>query len=192
MAKDLNKKEKKIKKESKKAKKRVNPFDVIIVLLILCLIGTLAYRVYDGVTVKNSKKDSKYVMSFECEGVYSSLVSYLKSNTAVYLSDGELLGYVYTGKGGVDPVRIVERMTEPEIKDVTETGGAENRATDVSYAYEKVKISGKIKLNSGTVKIQNGGYYSVGESNFAVGSVVEVHTEKAVFTLKVISIDTLE
>lgn len=196
MAKDLNKKEKKIKKEVSKTRKKINPFDVIIVLLLLCLLGTLAYRVYDGVTVKNSKKDSKYVMTFECEGVYSSLVDsrYLLNNTAVYLSDGDLLGYIYTGKNGEAQVSIIERMTEEasETEDLESVDNATEKETDTSYVYEKVKIRGKIRLNSRTVKVNNGGYYSVDDMDFAVGSVFEVHTEMAVFTLKVVSVETLE
>lgn len=207
MAKDLNKKDKKVKKDAPKTKKRINPFDVVIVLLILCLLGALGYRVYDGVTVRNSNKESKYVMEFECERVYSSLSGYLNGNTAVYLADGELLGYIYTGKNGVDAVHVIEKVTDTEgsaeetdeafetdqEKDETSSSEvSESQEEDTSFVYELVKLGGKIKLNGSTVKINNGGYYSVGEINFAAGSVIEVHTDKAVFTLRVVSIQALD
>ena len=211
MAKDINKKEKKIKKDGQKTKRKINPFDIIIVLLLLCLLGTLGYRVYDGVSVENSKKESNFVLDFECEGVYNSLADYLGENTAVYLQSGELLGYVYSGEDG--SVQILEELTEggvdlpedvePEeslesgefsetsaVEEVENEAGAEKEES--LPVYRLVNLGGRIRLSHSAFKVEDGGYYTVGETNFAVGSVIEVHTDKAVFTLKIVGIETVD
>lgn len=208
MAKDINKKDKKL-RDGERVKKKVNPFDVIIVLLLLCLLGTLAYRVYDGVSVENADQESRYVVRFECDEAYNSLMGYLGADTAVYFNDGELLGYIYDGKDGIDRVQVIERLTEAEsesaeieLPDEQESASADTdvapadkegeSASESEIIYEMVKLSGSVRLNHSTIKVENGGYYVVGDNSFAVGSLIKVHTEKAVFTLRVVSIEALE
>lgn len=203
MAKDINKKDKK-QRDGERVKKKINPFDVIIVLLLLCLLGTLAYRVYDGISVENADQESKYVVRFECDEAYNSVMGYLGADTAVYFDDGELLGYIYYGKDGGDKVHVIERLTEElpeELPEEQDTSSVENDADSVeedsesaetAFIYEKVKLGGAVRLNHSAIKVENGGYYSVGENNFAVGSIIEVHTEKVVFSLKVVSVEAME
>ena len=203
MAKDINKRDKK-QRDGERVKKKVNPFDVIIVLLLICLLGTLAYRVYDGVSVENADQESRYVVRFECDEAYNSLMGYLGADTAVYFDDGELLGYIYDGKDDIDRVQVIERLTEElpeELPEEQDTSSVENDADSVeedsesaetAFIYEKVKLGGSVRLNHSTVKVENGGYYVVGDNSFAVGSLIKVHTEKAVFTLRVVSIEALE
>ena len=52
-------------RETKKAKRRVNPFDVMIVLLLLCLLATFGFRIYRGVADKNDSNVSEYILTFE-------------------------------------------------------------------------------------------------------------------------------
>ena len=47
-------------------------------------------------------------------------------------------------------------------------------------------------MNSETVKVKSGNYYSIGDTNFTVGSVIEVYTDDAIFTLKVAKISLIE
>ena len=60
--------------KKKRDRKKLNPFDVVVVLLILCLVGTLGYRVYEGVANPSFQKDSKYVVTFECDEEYNSVI----------------------------------------------------------------------------------------------------------------------
>ena len=118
MAKDINKKDKKVEAKAKKTRKKVNPFDVIIVMLILCLIGSLAYRVYDGVSVEKADENSKYVIEFICDDAYNSTVNYLGNKTQIYLPGGELLGDIYT-ESGRDAISVIV-ATEAVTEEVTE------------------------------------------------------------------------
>lgn len=168
----------KIKKiEKKKDRKKINAFDVVIVLLILCLIATFAYRVYDGVSDPTMKKDSKYVVAFEVNDEYISLCKYLENGEAVYLENsGELLGHLYSDNAGESVLSIVGGADEEESEESTE------------YVYETVKLAGKLKLNAEATAISDGNYYTVGTTNIAKGSVVNVYTSDTVFTLKVVSV----
>lgn len=187
---------KKLKK--KKDSKKLNPFDVVVVLLILCLVGALGYRVYQGVADPSFQKDSKYVVTFECDEGYNSLVDYLENNEAVYFSaNGELFGNLYAEKAGSDLISVITEADadDTEITDTEETeveNSGEESVEDPSSAYEKVKFTGKLKLNSDAVFVSGGNYYAIGEMNFNWGSVIEVYTEDAVFTIKVTGISVIQ
>ncbi len=166
---------KKLKK--KRERKKVNPFDVVVILLILCLVGTLGYRVYQGVADPSFQKDSKYVVTFECDEEYRSVVKYLENNEAVYFSaNGELFGNLYAEQPDSDLISVI----------------TEDDAEDTSYLYEKVKFTGKLKLNADAVFVSGGNYYTVGDINFSNGSVIEVYTEDTVFTVKVTGIAVIQ
>ena len=66
---------KKIKK-AKKNRSKISPLDVVIFLLVLCLILVFAYRLYVGIAKMTENNNSKYVMKFECENEYNSILSY--------------------------------------------------------------------------------------------------------------------
>ena len=68
--------------------------------------------------------------------------------------------------------------------------GAEETESGESteYVYERVKLSGMLKLNADAAPVADGIYYTVGETNIAKGSTVNVYTSDTVFTLKVVSI----
>lgn len=181
-------------RESKKAKKRVNPFDVIIVLLVLCLLATFGFRIYNGVATKNDSNVSDYILTFECNGKVNSLGEYLDAGTPVYLSaNKEILGYIYEGKDAVKVTVLTEAETEAATEFVTsadveseiDTTEAE---TEKPLEYKKADIEGKIRL-SANVNVYSGGvYYSIGDINFAPGSVLKIYTEEATFTVTVKSI----
>ena len=121
-------------RNEKKAKRRVNPFDVMIVLLVLCLIATFIYRVYNGVSNKNDNSVSEYVLTFECDGKINSIGDYLDEGTPVYLlTSKELLGYMC---GGDDEVKVTV-LTEAETGTETET---ESGADDASIETETEKM----------------------------------------------------
>ncbi len=179
---------KKLKK--KRERKKLNPFDVVVVLLILCLVGTLGYRVYQGVADPSFQKDSKYVVTFECDEEYNSVVKYLENNEAVYFSaNGDLFGNLYAEKAGSDIVSIITEA-DTDAAETTDTESTDDG--DTSYLYEKVKFTGKLKLNADAVFVSSGNYYTVGEINFNRGSVIEVYTEDAVFTLRVTGIAVIQ
>ena len=165
------------KNEKRRERRRINAFDVVIVLLILCLIATFAYRVYDGIADPTMKKDPKYVLTFECDEEYISLTKYLENGEAVYFeSNGELLGHLYSDAADASVLSVVNGAEETESGESTE------------YVYERVKLSGMLKLNADAAPVADGIYYTVGETNIAKGSTVNVYTSDTVFTLKVVSI----
>lgn len=160
--------------KKKRERKRINAIDVVIILLILCLIATFAYKVYDGVADPATKKDSKYVVSFVCEE-YASLAKYLEDGEAVYFEkNGELLGNLFA-EGGETPA-------------VSVSGDAAGN----DGVYETATLSGKLKLNANAVAVSSGNYYTVGDINIAAGSEIRVFTEDTVFTLKVIGISKIQ
>lgn len=160
--------------KKKRERKRINAIDVAIILLILCLIATFAYKVYDGVADPTTKKDSKYVVSFVCDE-YTSVAKYLENGEAVYFEkNGELLGNLFA-----------ESTTAPAVS-------VSGEATGEDGVYEKATLSGKLKLNANAVAVSSGNYYTVGEMNIAPGSEIRVFTEDTVFTLKVVSISGIQ
>lgn len=182
-------------REPKRAKARINPFDVIIIILILCLLGTLGFRIYDGVSTENVNRESKYFITFTCDDVYSSLADYLTEDAAVYFEDGTLLGYIYYGKDDAYAVELITLGSSSDETEAEEGAGAEtegSEATESTPAYQKVSLSCAIRLNHETDVVDGGACYSIGYRNISVGSTVKVYTDKAVFTLLVRSIETIK
>ena len=86
-----------------------------------------------------------------------------------------------------------------------ETGGADGniqilRLTPKGFTHQHkyfelvYVLRGKAtrKLSDAMVPVSAGDYYTIGSVNIAVGSVVEVYTEDAVFTLKIASITPIQ
>ena len=166
---------------NKKSRRRINVIDVIIIILVLALIATGVFKLYSEITNGRSGKQSDYIVTFECDAEYRSLISYLKSGEAVYLtSDGTLLGYLYDAPND-DVATVYEIISDAD-------GESEVNSSDDPYV--KVRLGGKLKLASNAVKVKNGGYYSVEGKNVSVGSALRVYTTDAVFTLTVKNIST--
>ena len=197
--------------KAKKEKRRINPFDVVVILLVIILIATFAYRLYDGIADSGNSNDIKYVMEFECENEYNSLLNYLSEGDAIYLeSTGELLGYLYVGD--IDDGAIFEIIddiptfaderdgseSESDTESVETFEELESTAEEDTHTVEKelyyhtARIGGYLRLNMNTLRVPSGDYYTVGDVNFAIGSVIEVYTEKTVFTIKVVGIELVE
>lgn len=175
--------------EVKKTKKRINPFDVVIVLLILCLLATFGYRIYKGVEDKSDSKTSNYVLTFHCTENVDSLAEYLEKGTAVYLyANDEILGYMYDGKDHV----TVSVITEGETQADSEIESDGKSGEIARSPYHRAEIHGKIHLSEDVQVYNNGVYYSVGDVNFAPGSKLAVFTEETIFTIVVDSITQID
>ena len=171
-------------KEKKTRGRRINAFDVMIILLVVCLVAALGYRIYTGVSDPGVGSTSNYVIEFECEDVYNSLADYIEKDEQVYVAkNGLLLGSVYIDKKGGAPLELI---TEAEEVDETETGS--EAEVEQGKVYEKVDAKGKLKLNSDAVISELGNHFTVGDLGVTVGSKIEVYTTDAVFTLKVTAI----
>lgn len=166
---------------SNKTKRRINVIDVIIILLVLALIGTIVYRVYGMISDGSSDKGSDYVITFECNSEYYAMISYLKAGKTVYLvSNKAELGKIYD-----DPDDDLMGAV-CEVTDTAENGGeTDGESTKSVDPYKKVKLAGKIKLSSEAVKSKTGSYYTIQGRNISVGSTLEVYTDEAVFTITV-------
>jgi hypothetical protein len=197
----------------RKEKRRLNVFDLVIIMLLLCLLITFGYRIFVGIDKNNSGGgDSYYVMSFECEKEYDSLLRYLEEGDEVYfVADGKLLGRLYADvdhdNGAIyEIVDDIPTFAEPEMSE-DDTDGDESETAIASgkydnslqmpsktpeQTYKSIRLGGQIALNSETVKVKNGGYYFIGETNFTKGSVIDVYTMDAVFTIKIVDVEIIE
>ena len=173
-----------------KKDKKITALDVVIVLLIIGLLATFAYRVYDGVADPAFDEDSKYSVEFVCEEEYNSIAKYLENGEAVYLaSTGELLGNLYVKKAGEPVISVIGGSSQPETDAEGSDGADETVAEEL---YEKVALSGHLKLNADATAVSTAGYYTIGNFNLTGGSEIEVYTEDTVFTLKIVSITPIQ
>ena len=197
----------------RKEKKRLNVFDAVIILLLLCLLISFGYRIWAGMESNSSgMREAYYVLEFECDAEYDSLLRYLEHGDAVYFAaDGKLLGYLYAGEDDENGAiyEIVDDIPtfagdvdekEEGTEAASESGAAVGEYDNSLYTpaplpetvYEVIRLGGQIALNSETVKVKSGNYYFIGETNFTEGSVIEVYTIDAVFTLKVVNVEIIE
>ena len=177
------------KENAKKSKRGINALDVVIVLLVICLLGTVGYRIYKGVSDPDINKESKYIVEYSCDGVYNSLADYIERGDAIYFAkNGERLGHAYLGK---EDTHVLMNATEDKGGEEVESGTeAENAEEPVSY--DKVSATGKLKLNADALYQKNGNIYEIGDISIAVGSVIEVYTVNTVFTITVTNIYAVE
>lgn len=169
----------------KKEHRRINAFDVVIILLILCLAGAFGYRVYQGVSDPDTRKESKYIVEFECEGVYNSLVDYIENGETVYFADsGDVFGHMYKTK---DSAAAMEIITEKSDEAETEETGSEEEQNTKPF-YETVRAKGQLKLNADAIKSGVGNHFTLGDRGFTTGTVIEVCTSDTVFVLKITNI----
>lgn len=161
---------------ARKSKKKINVIDVVIILLVLALIGTAAYRIYSEITKNISAKKSNIILTFECEVTYDNILKYVKSGDAVYLSsDGTLLGYLFKADGATDALYSINDDTVSGSSD-----GSSNKST---------QLRGTLKLSADAREAQNGGYYVINGNNITKGSTLDVYTETAVMEIVVKSIE---
>ena len=188
-----------------KSRKKMNLFDVVVILLVLSLIATMIYRIYSGIEIGSVGADSEYVVEFECDSEYSSLLDYVSKGDSVYfVSNGDLLGYIYASDNDeygafyeiIDDIPTYADETADSDSTVAETEetASEEFADYVASkrSYDIVKIGGKIRLSSDAFKVKTGGYYTVGDINITKGSVISVYTENAEFTITVKDITIIE
>ena len=167
--------------QTNKTKRRLNVIDIVIIILVLALVASGVYRVYHAISNGSSKKGSDYIVTFECDSEYNTMVDYLKNGKAVYLSSNKsLLGYIYDDPS--DEYGAVYEVAETTEESETAQTVYEN---NMSGKYEKVRLRGHLKLTSEAIKAKNGSYYTINGRNITEGSTLEVYTEDAVFTLTV-------
>ncbi len=175
---------------SKKNRVKINAFDVFLILLVLCLIATAAFRIYNGVSEDKNSYNSEYILNFTCEGEYNSIIKYVKDGDAVYLQDGELLGYITFAEGneGDTPLEIIIDEENPDDEANSEVANDNANTNELSF----VRFSGAMTLNGNAKKSQKGNYYIIGEDNITEGAKFTVHTINAEFTITVVSIEKVD
>lgn len=172
--------------KEKREHRRINAFDVMIILLALCLVGALGYRVYQGMATPNLVSNSKFIVEFECDEIYNSLADYVENDDVVYLAaSGEVLGHIYMTKDDTAALEIITEETEPAPDEET------TEAEEDVVSYEKVKAHGKLKLNADAIEADDN-YFTVGEIGFTTGSVIEVYTSKATFIIRITGIQAID
>lgn len=179
----------KMSENQKKSGRGITAFDILVILLVLCLAATVVYRVYTETTNDKAGITSKYMIEFECED-YDSLAKYLEAGESVYLSsNGRLLGELYKGWNETQAISVEYLDTEATEQTTSETG-AEQLEDETGISYRIAKMTGKLKLNTDVTASKEGNYYSLGEINFSKGSVINVYTEDAEFTITITNITT--
>ncbi len=179
----------KMSEKQKKSGRGITAFDILVILLVLCLAATVVYRVYTETTNDKAGITSKYMIEFECED-YDSLAKYLEAGESVYLSsNGRLLGELYKGWNETQAISVEYLDTEATEQTTSETG-AEQLEDETGISYRIAKMTGKLKLNTDVTASKEGNYYSLGEINFSKGSVINVYTEDAEFTITITNITT--
>ena len=167
---------------NKKSRVKINAFDIFLVLLVLCLIGTLVFRIYKGITEDKNSYNNEYVLTFACDGEYDSIVNYIKEGDAVYLRNGELLGYIGIPEGKEAPIEIItsEQTEEP-------AAAGDGSVRNLKF----VQFTGVIKMNGNAKKAAKGNYYVIGDENIIEGAIFTVHTKTAEFAVSVVSIEPI-
>ena len=173
-----------------KVKMKVNAFDIFVLLLVLCLIATLVYKIYTGIAEEANTDNSEVMLEFVCEGEYNSILNYLHDGDEVYLQSGEVLGYIHKNSDNNEIFEIITEVhTEQESDALAEpTAEGETAASD----YSRVKFSGLISLNGNALKSNKGSFYIIGEENITVGGKLTVYTSRTEFTITVISFGDIE
>ncbi len=146
---------------SNNTKKRFsfNVLDIFIILLVVILLASVAYKMWQNMKKDKNQTKPVYTVVFECED-YESLAKYLSNGEEVYISSsGELLGYVY--------------------KSITVSD--ENN----SDLYEQVNLEGSLRLNGNVKKSREGNFYVLDDLNLTVGSKIDVYTDDTEFTITV-------
>lgn len=167
---------------TKKRRLSFNVLDVFIVLLVLVLILSVAYKISQSMKKDANNDNPVYTIIFECEE-YESLAKYLSDGEAVYIrSSGEILGYIYKSEDASGSSAIV--VIEDE-QDSTEQDAVGTTKAETDDLYERVKFEGTLKLNGNTKKSNEGNYYTLEDFNICVGSKIEVYTDDAEFTITV-------
>lgn len=170
----------------KKRKYSFNAFDVFVILLILVLIGTVVYKISKKSSIDANKDNPVYTVIFDCTDEYDSLQKYLKDGDEVYIkSSGELFGYIYKSADSVvkDALYSSETETSGEADSTIVENGTEEAISESAVYYKKTDFEGKIKLNGNAEKSNEGEYYTVEGINITVGSVIDVYTDDAEFTI---------
>ncbi len=172
---------------NKKNRVKINAFDVFLILLVLCLIGTLIFRIYNGISEDKNSYNNEYILTFSCDGEYDSILGYVKAGDAVYFESGELLGYIGFSENNKSqsPLEtvILETVTEP-----VEEGDIQEAENESAYDLSFVGLTGVIELNGNAKKVEKGNYYAIGDENIIEGVELTVHTETVEITITVVSI----
>ena len=72
--------------KTSKAKRRLNVIDVLIIMLILALLATVGYRVYAQISENGEGEKSDFVIVFESDAEYRSMIKTIKNGDEVLLS----------------------------------------------------------------------------------------------------------
>lgn len=152
----------------KKERKRLNVIDIVIILLLVALVGTAGYRIYNEVTKGEAAGQGNILLMFEAEVDDGGIVDYLKDGNAVYFTtDKTQLGTLYdrSSDDGHGPVYAIS---------VDESG--------------KTTLIGSLRLVADARKATGGDYYVINGRNINVGAKLDVYTDTAVLKITVKSI----
>jgi len=164
--------------QNKRSRGKINAFDVFVIILVLCLVGTFSYKFYKKVNIDSHEQGKEYILSFECDGVYNSISKYIDAGTSVYLSStGELLGNVWREEKSTAPALSEVTLTSPDFEN--KTNEVESAEEETKFEYSTAKYTGRISLNKNVYKSADGDFFVLGETNLTVGGTLKIYTNTA-------------
>ncbi len=155
----------------KKGKRKLNVIDVVIILLMIALVGTMAYRIYTEITNGESARQSNIIVTFEAQVEDDGILDYLKNGDKVYfVTDKTQLGTLYDGAADDGLGAVYKKLDEKAESDAS---------------VGKTTICGTLRLVAEARKSQNGDYYVIDGRNISVGSKLDVYTDTAVLRITI-------
>lgn len=175
---------------NKKIRIKVNAFDVFLILLALCLVATFALKIYTGIAENKNRYNNEYILTFSCVDEYDSILAAVKDGDALYLEDGEILGYIaMADKNSMSPFVITSSSKSDLICDPSSWVDFTVPGTT---KLDLISFTGIVKLNGNAKRIENGDYFVLGDDKISEGLTLTVHTLKAEFKVTVVSIDKID
>ena len=193
-----------------KFKRKINAFDIFVIFLVLCLLGTLIFRMYRGVARERNNEKAEFIMQFDCDEGFDSMSEYVKEGDRVYLSSsGTLLGYIIkdsenTGNALYENNTVVTEQTSESASENAEEAGTDTdrlnsadsekneELTTMDMSYNVVSLSGEMRLNGNLQRSSGGNYFVLEDVNITVGSRLTVYTDNVEFTITVVDIREIE
>ncbi len=161
-----------MKNETGSSKLRFGAFDVVIIVIVLALIATLAFRFVSDRNLFAYDTD-EYSVTVKANGLQYTTADKIGSGDVAYLPNGEILG-TFTQATAFTPM----------LEYFVTSGGSLDALYYPDNTY--IDITNEIKCNL----ISNDGVLCTkGGTRIVAGSVIEIHTQTVEITVEVVAVN---
>ena len=143
-----------------KTKKRISALDIFVVLLLVCAVVGVGFKVFAGNVGLFSGNNEEYYVSYVIEGADSEMGKLVSGGLQLYSEDGELFGIV-TGDVITTPARIYNENSDGQYVlgyssgshvDITGTLSVRGKMTEKGFVH-----SGDYYAAGMRIKLYGGG-----------------------------------